>query len=86
MLWQLFSSWYRQLPDSGKRSRIPILDGSAKAYVENIQRVGIEEQNAVKDYYIIKSKIEFRERGNRIFHHCSSGRKFQCECTDLLSV
>ncbi len=26
----------------------PILDGSAKAYVENIQRVGIEEQNAVK--------------------------------------
>ena len=39
----------------------PILDGSAKAYVENIQRVGIEEQNAVKDYYIIKSKIEFRD-------------------------
>ena len=34
----------------------PILDGSAKAYVENIQRVGIEEQNAVKDYYIINQK------------------------------
>ena len=42
----------------------PILDGSAKAYVENIQRVGIEEQNAVKDYYIIKSKIEFRDEEN----------------------
>lgn len=39
----------------------PILDGSAKAYVENIQRVGIEEQSAVKDYYIIKSKIEYRD-------------------------
>lgn len=39
----------------------PILDGSAKFYVENIQRVGIEEQNAVKDYYIIKSKIEYRD-------------------------
>ena len=40
---------------------IPILDGSAKFYVENIQRVGIEEQTAVKDYYIIKSKIEYRD-------------------------
>ena len=39
----------------------PILDGSAKFYVENIQRVGIEEQTAVKDYYIIKSKIEYRD-------------------------
>ena len=40
---------------------IPILDGSAKAYVECIKRVGIEEQAAPKDYYIIKSKIEFRD-------------------------
>lgn len=39
----------------------PILDGSAKYYVENIERVGIEEQNAVKDYYIIKSKIEYKD-------------------------
>ena len=39
----------------------PILDGSAKAYVENIERVGVEEQNAVKDYYIIKSKIEYKD-------------------------
>ena len=39
----------------------PILDGSAKAYVECIERVGIEEQSAPKDYYIIKSKIEFRD-------------------------
>lgn len=40
---------------------IPILDGSAKFYVENIKRVGVEEQNAVKDFYIIKSKIEFKD-------------------------
>ena len=40
---------------------LPILDGSAKAYVECIDRVGIEEQAAPKDYYIIKSKIEFRD-------------------------
>ena len=39
----------------------PILDGSAKHYVECIQRVGVVEQVALKDYYIIKSKIEFRD-------------------------
>ena len=37
----------------------PILDGSAKFYVENIKRVGIVEQNAPKDFYVIKKKIEF---------------------------
>ena len=39
----------------------PILDGSAKAYVECIKRVGIEEQAAPKDYYIIKSKLEYKD-------------------------
>ena len=39
----------------------PILDGSSKLYVENIKRVGIEVQNAPKDFYIIKKKIEFRD-------------------------
>lgn len=37
----------------------PILDGSAKYYVEQIQQVGIEEQKAEKDYYIVRKKIEF---------------------------
>ncbi len=40
---------------------IPILDGSSKAYVENIRRVGVKEQDAVKDYFIIKSKVECRD-------------------------
>ena len=35
------------------------LDGSAQYYVQEIERVGTVEQNAVKDFYIIKSKIEF---------------------------
>ena len=39
----------------------PILDGSAPYYVNEIARVGTVEQNAVKDFYIIKSKIEFRD-------------------------
>jgi len=37
----------------------PILDGSAKHYVEQIQLVGIEEQKAEKDYYIVRKKIEY---------------------------
>ena len=39
----------------------PILDGSAKYYVEEIQKVGTVEQTSPKDFYIIKSKIEFRD-------------------------
>lgn len=39
----------------------PILDGSAAMYVNKIQTVGIEEQNAPKDYYIIRKKIEVKD-------------------------
>ena len=37
---------------------LPILDGSAIEYAEKIDEVGIEEQDAEKDYYIVKQKIE----------------------------
>lgn len=36
----------------------PILDGSAEFYIENIERVGIVEQEAEKDYLVIDKKIE----------------------------
>ena len=39
----------------------PILDGSAIQYVEKINEVGIQEQNAPKDYYIIRKKIEVKD-------------------------
>ncbi len=39
----------------------PILDGSAQIYLQGIQKVGIEEQAAEKDFFIIKRKIEFRD-------------------------
>lgn len=39
----------------------PILDGSAQYYVENIQRVGLKEQDALKDYYSVTSKIEIHD-------------------------
>ncbi|MBR4066103.1 MAG: bifunctional UDP-3-O-[Bacteroidaceae bacterium] len=46
----------------------PILDGSAKYYVENIERIGLKEQNAEKDVFVIKSKIEIKDEktGNSI--------------------
>ena len=39
----------------------PILDGSAELYVQAIQRVGIQEQDAPKDFYYISKKMEFRD-------------------------
>lgn len=39
----------------------PILDGSAELYVDAIQRVGILEQDAPKDFYYINKKMEFRD-------------------------
>lgn len=39
----------------------PILDGSAAIYVNRIQEIGIEEQNAPKDFYIIRKKIEVKD-------------------------
>ncbi len=40
---------------------LPILDGSARFYCEEIARVGLAEQNADKDFYYIKSKLEVRD-------------------------
>ena len=39
----------------------PILDGSATMYVEKIHQIGLEEQSAPKDYYIIRHKIEVKD-------------------------
>lgn len=39
----------------------PILDGSSIQYVKKIDEVGYEEQNAPKDWYIIRKKIEVKD-------------------------
>mgnify|MGYP000103517929 FL=1 len=39
----------------------PILDGSARHYVEEIQKVGLQEQNAARDYYIAKPNVEVKD-------------------------
>ncbi len=40
---------------------IPILDGSARQFSEAIERVGLTEQSADKNFYVVKRKIEVRD-------------------------
>lgn len=40
---------------------MPILDGSASVYADEIMRVGIEEQTAEKDFFIIKEKKQYKD-------------------------
>ena len=42
----------------------PILNGASDMYVDKIENVGIIEQNAPKDFYIIRKKIEVRDEGS----------------------
>lgn len=46
----------------------PILDGSARAYVEAIQEADIEEQAEDRDYFIVRKRIEYGlpDSGSRI--------------------
>lgn len=46
----------------------PILDGSAKFYVEAIQKAGVVEQKDDKDYFIVQKKIEYQlpDSGSKI--------------------
>ncbi|MEG0992621.1 MAG: bifunctional UDP-3-O-[3-hydroxymyristoyl] N-acetylglucosamine deacetylase/3-hydroxyacyl-ACP dehydratase [Bacteroidales bacterium] len=39
----------------------PILDGSSILYCEEIEKAGIEEQKAPREYFIIKNKIEIKD-------------------------
>ncbi|MDR3220278.1 MAG: bifunctional UDP-3-O-[3-hydroxymyristoyl] N-acetylglucosamine deacetylase/3-hydroxyacyl-ACP dehydratase [Dysgonamonadaceae bacterium] len=39
----------------------PILDGSAIIYAEEIERIGLVEQDADRDFYIVKSKLEVKD-------------------------
>ena len=39
----------------------PILDGSARFYAEEIEKAGVVSQNAPKDFYIVKHKIEVKD-------------------------
>jgi UDP-3-O-[3-hydroxymyristoyl] N-acetylglucosamine deacetylase/3-hydroxyacyl-[acyl-carrier-protein] dehydratase len=56
----------------------PILEGSAQPYVEHIQRVGIVEQEAEKEYLVIDEPIEY--------HDEQSGSVLRTEPAEELSV
>lgn len=46
---------------------MPILDGSAKYYVQAIQRVGLQEQEADQKLFVVTEPIEYvSERGNKM--------------------
>ena len=40
---------------------VPILDGSAKDFAEGIDQVSYVEQNADKNYFVVKKKIEYKD-------------------------
>lgn len=40
---------------------LPILDGSAIQYVKKLEEVGLVEQKADKDFYVIKEKMRFKD-------------------------
>ncbi len=40
---------------------VPILDGSAKPYVDAFQATGLEEQDAEREYFVIKEAITYRD-------------------------
>ena len=44
----------------------PILDGSASPYVEAIKKVGIEEQNAIREFYVIDEPIHYTDLSKKI--------------------
>lgn len=59
---------------------LPILDGSAKVFVNEIERVGLKEQNADKDFYIIKEKTQFKdeESGSTLTIYPDDGFSVEC--------
>lgn len=44
----------------------PILDGSAREYVEAIQKSGVVEQNAERRYFKLKEKVEYYDEENGV--------------------
>ena len=46
---------------------MPILDGSAKYYIQSIEQVGLQEQDAEQKVYVVKEPIEYlSEHGNKM--------------------
>ena len=57
----LYAAGVDNVPIEVNAPELPILDGSARFYCEEIARVGLQDQKADKDFFYIKSKIEVRD-------------------------
>lgn len=44
----------------------PIMDGSAKEYVETLKNAGIVEQNAKRDYLVIEDTVHYHDEANNV--------------------
>lgn len=58
---------------------VPIMDGSALPFVEAIERAGLEEQDAPRDWYVLKEPIWFetQERGTEMLGVPTPGGEFR---------
>lgn len=59
---------------------VPILDGSAVIFSDKIAEVGLVEQDADKDFYIIKEKTQYKddETGSTITIYPDEGFSVEC--------
>ena len=76
-----------------RQQTVPPTQPVEQTYVENILRVGIEEQKAEKDYYIVRKKIEYSipETGAKIFNFASGISlllfyAFAMQCASTLAI
>ena len=56
---------------------IPILDGSSKYFVESFESTGYEEQNADRQYLILKENLVFEEDGTEMMAVPTNGGEFR---------
>ncbi|HMZ48995.1 MAG TPA: UDP-3-O-acyl-N-acetylglucosamine deacetylase, partial [Flavobacteriales bacterium] len=58
---------------------VPIMDGSALPFVEAIEKAGLEEQNADRDWYLLTEPIWFetKERGTEMLGVPAPGGEFR---------
>jgi len=58
---------------------VPIMDGSAKAFVDAIESVGLETQDAPRNWYVLKEPIWFetKERGTEMLGVPAPGGEFR---------
>lgn len=59
---------------------VPILDGSAMPFVEGIESVGLEAQNADKDFYVVKEKKRYRDEATGSILTIYPDEGFSVEC------